>query len=553
MKKLLLILLLFQILWSNDCLAQQPSWNCINGTCVDPGDGTGQYTSLSNCQGNCIIFCHGGTVSIVNVSCFLAKDGQIQINNAWGTPPFKYRLDTVLSTSPFYPTLLDTNSAFTTNNTFHVFSDTTTLVNTPSAVMPHYRIGKNTYHYTFEDSAGCKDTITIVVDRDGEPFVVDTLNTLITLVSAPGLLDGSIQIAILSGGGYPVGSTPPYNYIWYNSLGVIIQNSSSNTLANIGAGNYSLKITDNGPYGCESDSMVFNVSVIPQTGTPDDNFENYLEANMMGNGILGDDSVSTINISSVTNLNVEGLNISDLTGIEDFTALQYLDCSNNNISSLNLDNNTLLTSLYCSNNNLTDLDVSNNSQLSTLQCEANILSTLSFDPALTSLDCFDNQLTTLDLSNNPNLAFLNCSYNNLIEINVQNGNNHLLINPNFMGNACSCIKVDDEDDADDWILLDDWSSYSSSSTTPNSWDCINNKCKGRCDGLGEYTNLDSCQQDSVYNDCGLVSTVVNINSNNTRSLLKIVDILGRDSHQNNKTILFYIYDDGTVEKKIIIE
>ena len=50
----------------------------------------------------------------------------------------------------------------------------------------------------------------------------------------------------------------------------------------------------------------------------------------------------------------------------------------------------------------------------------------------------------------------------------------------------------------------------------------------------------------------LASTNINqINQQNNR-LIKTVDVLGRTQHKSN-TLLFYIYDDGTVEKKIIIE
>ena len=47
-------------------------------------------------------------------------------------------------------------------------------------------------------------------------------------------------------------------------------------------------------------------------------------------------SVPTVNISSVTQLGVNDKNISDLTGIEDFTALTYLDCRDNQLTSLDL-------------------------------------------------------------------------------------------------------------------------------------------------------------------------------------------------------------------------
>ena len=37
-----------------------------------------------------------------------------------------------------------------------------------------------------------------------------------------------------------------------------------------------------------------------------------------------------------------------------------------------------------------------------------------------------------------------------------------------------------------------------------------------------------------------------------KELLKVTDILGRETKQTNQP-LFYIFDDGTVEKRIVIE
>ena len=73
-----------------------------------------------------------------------------------------------------------------------------------------------------------------------------------------------------------------------------------------------------------------------QTYVPDDNFENYLEANGMGDGISLNNYVFTANINTVTNLDVNNQNITDLTGIEDFTSLTYLDCNGNQLTSLDL-------------------------------------------------------------------------------------------------------------------------------------------------------------------------------------------------------------------------
>jgi len=40
--------------------------------------------------------------------------------------------------------------------------------------------------------------------------------------------------------------------------------------------------------------------------------------------------------------------------------------------------------------------------------------------------------------------------------------------------------------------------------------------------------------------------------NTNKNILKITDLLGRETKQTNQP-LFYIYDDGTVEKRIVIE
>jgi len=47
------------------------------------------------------------------------------------------------------------------------------------------------------------------------------------------------------------------------------------------------------------------------------------------------------------------------------------------------------------------------------------------------------------------------------------------------------------------------------------------------------------------------TTIENIGS--LKRLVKVVDLLGRESDEENNKILFYLYSDGTVEKKIIVE
>ena len=109
------------------------------------------------------------------------------------------------------------------------------------------------------------------------------------------------------------------------------------------------------------------------TYVPDDNFEQALID--FGYDDVLDDYVLTANISGVEDLNVMEKEISDLTGIEDFTALDYLNCQQNQLTSLDVSANTALTILKCYSNQLTSLDVSANTALTKLHCYANHPST----------------------------------------------------------------------------------------------------------------------------------------------------------------------------------
>ena len=68
--------------------------------------------------------------------------------------------------------------------------------------------------------------------------------------------------------------------------------------------------------------------------------------------------------------------ILDLTGIEYFTNLVYLDCHNNQISSLDLSQNTFLEELLCYDNQITTLNITQNTQLNDLYAGGNPITTL---------------------------------------------------------------------------------------------------------------------------------------------------------------------------------
>ena len=349
------------------------------------------------------------------------------------------------------------------------------------------------------------------------------------------------------------------------------------------AGLYEYVCTPHIPNGMIGEFTVTNGSNT-QTYVPDDNFEQAL-INLGYDNIL-DDFVNTANIDTVTFLDVWGQNIADLTGIEDFILLESLDCYFNQLTSLVVSNNTALTYLNCyatqltnldvsantnltylncSDNQLTNLDVSQNTALTDLRCYINQITSLdvsqnmvltnlsvsdnqltsldvSGNTALTGLGCAENQLTSLDLSqnialvglicgqplgsggnlltsldvsNNTALTYLWCNNNLLTSLDVRNGNNTLLDtsfwctgNPNL-----TCIDVDDP-----------------------AWSTTN------------WTSIDP--QHSFSTNCP--PSVIQEHTTN-KELLKVTDILGRQTKDAKNEPLFYIYDDGTVEKRITFE
>ena len=63
-----------------------------------------------------------------------------------------------------------------------------------------------------------------------------------------------------------------------------------------------------------------------------------------------------------------------------------------------------------------------------------------------------------------------------------------------------------------------------------------------------------------YNLWELLNPIINCKSPTNieeactkKSLIKIVDALGKEANHTTNQILFYIYDDGSVEKKVIVE
>ena len=88
-------------------------------------------------------------------------------------------------------------------------------------------------------------------------------------------------------------------------------------------------------------------------------------------------------------------------------------------------------------------------------------------------------------------------------------------------------------------------------STTVSWNCVEgfespDFCSDPGDGTGLFTTLEGCQE-----FCNATS-IIDPNKGN-KKLKNITNLLGEEILIRKNTPMFYIYDNGSVEKKIIIE
>ena len=123
----------------------------------------------------------------------------------------------------------------------------------------------------------------------------------------------------------------------------------------------------------------------------------------------GDGLLSRAERDAVTNMDLRKLGIQDLSGLEWFHALEKLNCSENDLVSLELTDFPALTSLTCNEN----------PRLAQL--------TLSGAPNLEHLYCFHSSLSQLDLHGVPNLTYFAWGGSPLQELDLSgNANLHTL-------------------------------------------------------------------------------------------------------------------------------
>ena len=136
--------------------------------------------------------------------------------------------------------------------------------------------------------------------------------------------------------------------------------------------------------------------------------------------------LTTLNLelnSRVEKLNCAGNQLTDLWLRPTGNSLKYLDCSVNKLTALDLSKSSELIELSCSSNKLTSLDLSANKKLQKIVAQTNALTTLDTRnlPELTDLYLWGNHdLKSIDVSKNTKLEFLSVSHCKLTSLDVSN-------------------------------------------------------------------------------------------------------------------------------------
>ena len=146
--------------------------------------------------------------------------------------------------------------------------------------------------------------------------------------------------------------------------------------------------------------------------------------------------------------------------------------------------------------------------------------------SLETLDAGNNYIKTLDLSNNPNLNYFMLDNLPLSCLNIANGNNKFTPGGGMSGQDCSLTGVPNLN----CITID-----------ANVW------------SPGQFImHLDSLL--NWVGPCPPCNTTVNSISedNPYRKVVRVIDLFGREVINYNQAV-FFKYDDGTVERKVIIK
>ena len=163
---------------------------------------------------------------------------------------------------------------------------------------------------------------------------------------------------------------------------------------------------------------------IDASNFPDPNFRTYLSEDYDDDqdGYLSEDEIKKIDIIAC-----KGKKIKSLQGIEKFTELTMLECSENEITSLDASKNPKLSVVMCISGGLKEIKLGNNGNLVYLLVHNNQLSSLNISgcPNLKALSVYSNPLAKVDISEQ---LYLKVTYVHGVKKDNQQDNDGLTYN-----------------------------------------------------------------------------------------------------------------------------
>jgi len=282
-------------------------------------------------------------------------------------------------------------------------------------------------------------------------------------------------------------------------------------------------------------------------------------------------SVSSNQIWGTENGSLEYIDVSNCPNLETLT------CLHAQVSSIDISNSPNLIVLNIGHNEIETIDISNNIYLETVILDNNLIS---------EIDVTNNSnINVLDISDNPNLQYADIRNGNNINITgfYSTGNWDLycinvddceystnnwtnILDQHYFSEDCNSI-CGDNINPDDIVWLDpdweefDWDTY---------WDDLD---------LGDVVDWDNIPWDLIIESdmqpedliYYIISQNITLNgmpfiweefiefnnpssiieNNNNKKVIKIIDLLGKKT-TNNKGFNIKIYNDGSVEKKYLL-
>lgn len=218
-----------------------------------------------------------------------------------------------------------------------------------------------------------------------------------------------------------------------------------------------------------------------------------------------------------------------------------LDCSRNNLTTLDVFANWALRVLICTENNISTLALRDYGRLNYLFCSNNKLNELNLSDmyALRAVYCNDNQITKLTITDNPILRRIDCYGNNITEINIANNPN--LMNLDIHKNKITLEQM--EQLANDLPVESDPSNYERILTLK---DIVGEENKYSTEIINKILSKGWKVEDT--NNVSLGISAIENDENQPR---KVFDLNGREVNENQVKGVVIIKQGNKTYKKVV--